>query len=177
MGNKLKKIIEFIVFRAKWILVASIFKLILTLAIVVYKMCVEGDLSTHDIVKALQDVDIVMLANLVKSIITGSYNSFIDKEHGYKEERVSSGILKVKMGSSLIGISSIYLLKVFLSVDKNTQWNMIWMLIAIHCTFLLSSLVLAIIEYLHCKSESDEKNHEHNKANTPITLRRVPELY
>lgn len=176
MGDKLKKVIEFIVFRAKWILIASIFKLILTLAIVVYKMCVEGDLSTHDIVKALQDVDIVMLANLVKSIITGSYNSFIDKKHGYDNENVSSGILKVKMGSSLIGISSIYLLKVFLSVDKNTQWNMIWMLIAIHCTFLLSSLVLAIIEYLHCKSEADE-NHEHNKANSPAILRRIPELY
>lgn len=176
MGNKLKKIIEFIVFRAKWILIASIFKLILTLAIVVYKMCMEGDLSTHDIVKALQDVDIVMLANLVKSIITGSYNSFIDKNHGYGNENVSSGILKVKMGSSLIGISSIYLLKVFLSVDKNTQWNMVWMLIAIHCTFLLSSLVLAIIEYLHCKSEADE-DHKHNKTSAPAILRRIPELY
>lgn len=165
MQKKLKKAIEFIVFRSRWLLIGSIFKLIVTLVILVYKVVTQHDLSTQDIVQVLQDVDIVMLANLVKSIITGSYNSFVDKEHGYKEERVSSGILKVKMGSSLIGISSIYLLKVFLSVDKNTQWNMIWMLVVIHCTFLFSSLVLAIIEYLHCRSED------------PKPLAKVSELY
>lgn len=171
MQKKLKKAIEFVVFRSRWLLIGSIFKLIVTLVILVYKVVAQHDLSTQDIVQVLQDVDIVMLANLVKSIITGSYNSFVDKEHGYKEERVSSGILKVKMGSSLIGISSIYLLKIFLSVDKSTQWNMIWMLVVLHCTFLLSSLVLAIIEYLHCRSEG----HEDTKPTKPLA--KVSELY
>jgi uncharacterized membrane protein YqhA len=43
-----------------------------------------------------------MIANLVKMIITGSYHSFVDKEHGFKGENANSGMLKVKISTSLI---------------------------------------------------------------------------
>lgn len=157
MWKTVKKIVELFIFSCRWLLIIALVKLIVTLCVLVGDFFIRGDLGTLDTIKVLQDVDVLMLANLVKSIITGSYNSFIAKDHGYANENVSSGILKVKMGSSLVGISSIYLLKVFLSLDKNAQWNMIWMLIAIHCTFLLSTLILATVEYLHSKSEREEQ--------------------
>ena len=56
----------------------------------------------------LEDVDIVMIANLVKMIITGSYNSFVSKKHDDENEKVSSGMLKVKMSTSIMGVSAIF---------------------------------------------------------------------
>jgi len=53
----------------------------------------------------LHAVDIVMIANLVKMIITGSYHSFIDKTHNEEIEKVSSGMLKVKMSTSILGVT------------------------------------------------------------------------
>ena len=55
---------------------------------------------------ALELVDITMIANLIKMIITGSYTSFVNKFHKAPGEKVSSGMLKVKMSTSLVGSHS-----------------------------------------------------------------------
>lgn len=153
MEKKIKSIIEKIIFGSRWVLIFCLGKLICTLVIFITKYIIEGHLRPDDIIKALEDVDIVMIANLIKSIITGSYNSFITKEHPYTNENVSSGTLKVKMGTSLVGISSILLLQIFLSHVEVVTWDLITKLLVLHGAFLLSSLVLAVIELIHCKSE------------------------
>lgn len=168
--KSLIKLLEKGIFACRWILIASYIKLIVILVEISYLFWAHNGLTTHEIIDTLEAVDIVMILNLVKSIITGSYNSFVSKEHGRKGENVSSGALKVKMGTSLIGISSILLLQIFLAVNKDTSWDMIWKLLAIHAAFLVSALIMAVIEFLHVKSEwyeydmaeegkSDSSNH------------------
>lgn len=155
--KKIKNIIEKIIFGSRWILIVCFIKLICTLVIFITKYIVEGHLEPKDIIKALEDVDIVMIANLIKSIITGSYNSFVTKEHPYTNENVSSGTLKVKMGTSLVGISSILLLQMFLSTTLvSITWELVFKLLVLHGAFLISSLVLSLIELIHCKSEHYE---------------------
>ena len=99
----------------------------------------------------LEFVDVVMIANLVKMVITGSYNSFVRKDHGYDNENISSGLLKVKIGTSLIGVASIHLLQTFVNSTK-IGWDDIQKQIYLFCAFLIGALILSIIDFLHCKT-------------------------
>jgi uncharacterized protein (TIGR00645 family) len=147
-----KTAIEFVVFNSKWLLVPFYLKLIYTLLTMAVHFCFHGEIEPDEILHALHDVDITMVANLVKMIITGSYNSFVDKNHKDKSEKISSSALKVKMSTSLVGVSSMFLLRVLLSIQLY-DWVQTQRQIIIHLVFLIGSLMLAVIEYLHCRSE------------------------
>lgn len=118
-----------------------------------YHFFYQGELSNEDLMSTLEDVDIVMIANLVKMIITGSYNSFVDKSHGIEGEQVSSGALKVKMATSVMGVSSIHLLQTFINAANIAQ-DVINKQLLIHGIFIVGAILLAVIDYLHCKSET-----------------------
>ncbi len=148
----IKKLIEIIIFGSRWLLIPFYFKLFYTLCKLMYHFFVDGSVSNEDVMATLKDVDIVMIANLVKMIITGSYNSFVDKTHGFEGENVSSGALKVKMASSIVGVSSIHLLQTFISAEKFSV-ELIYKQLLIHAIFIVGAVLLAWIDYLHCKTE------------------------
>ena len=148
----LKTIVQETIFASKWLLIPFYMKLFYTLGLVMYHFIIEGELSSHDLMNTLEAVDIVMIANLVKMIITGSYHSFVDKNHGHSGENVSSGMLKVKMSSSIIGVSSVHLLKTFIDAENLTN-ELIQKQLIIHGAFLVGCFVLALVEYLHVKSD------------------------
>ena len=85
-------------------------------------------------------------------IITGSYNSFVDKTHSEDAEKVSSGVLKVKMATSIMGVSSIHLLQTFIN-SAQVPIETIYKQLLIHGIFIVGGIVLAFIDYLHVKSE------------------------
>ena len=107
----------------------------------------------------LELVDMTMIAALVKMIITGNYTSSVNKNHGQNNDKASSGTLKVKMSTSMVGVSSIYLLQKFIS-PVELSWDSLWKLIAIHIVMLLGSLILAWIEIIHVRSEKLESEIE-----------------
>lgn len=148
-----KKIIERIIFSSKWLLIPFYLKLFWTLIKLGWHFFHDGSLNNNDLMSTLEDVDIVMIANLVKMIITGSYNSFVDKYHGVEGEQVSSGALKVKMATSIMGVSSIHLLQSFINAD-NLTLDVIYKQLIIHGIFILGALFLAVIDYLHSKTET-----------------------
>lgn len=165
---KIKEVVEGIIFSSRWLLIPFYLGLFITMLVYtyvyvseIYELVVNARTMTKDVVllTTLELVDIVMIANLVKMIITGSYNSFIDKTHKYAGENVSSGMLKVKMSTSLIGVSSIHLLQTFINAE-NIQWSSLEKQLYIHGIFLVGALILAVIDYLHCASEKDEKKEE-----------------
>lgn len=177
--SKFKGYVETVIFGSKWILIP--FYLGLIIAQIVYLYWFSKDLvhmlSTATTVTkeegmliVLELVDVVMIANLIKMIIAGSYTSFITKvhsedcEHGPIEpsDNASSGMLKVKMATSLVGVSSIHLLQTFINAEK-ILWETISKQLLIHGVFLLGALILMMIEYFHVKAESMERNHlKHN---------------
>jgi len=83
-------------------------------------------------------------------VCTGSYQSFVDKV-SENTEKVSSGLLKVKMATSLIGITSIHLLQVFIKPPTNNRE--LYIKIGTHIVFLLSAIALGWIDTIHSKSE------------------------
>lgn len=165
--NQSVKFFEFSLFESRWLLLLFYYGLIIGLAIYGFvflkttaHIIIEAPLMNKEMamLSILELVDMAMVANLVKMIITGSYNSFISKNHGYKNENITSGMLKIKMSTSLVGVSSIHLLQSFLmeQAPENLKNQII-----IHCVFLIGSLMLAVIEYLHEKGESISKTNNH----------------
>lgn len=150
-----KQLLENIIFGSKWLLIPFYLKLLWTLLKLMYNFFWQGTLSNDDLMSTLEDVDIVMIANLVKMIITGSYNSFVSKSHGIEGEQVSSGALKVKMATSVMGVSSIHLLQTFINAKDILNNTMIYNQLLIHGIFIIGSIALAGIDYLHVKSESN----------------------
>jgi uncharacterized protein (TIGR00645 family) len=94
-------------------------------------------------------IDVVMISNLLIMVIVGGYETFVSRMNlqGHPDQpewlsHVNASVLKVKLATAIIGISSIHLLKTFInaaSYDEKT----IYAQVGIHVTFLLSALAIA----------------------------------
>lgn len=107
-------------------------------------------------------IDVVMISNLLIMVIVGGYETFVSKlgldSHPDQPEwlnHVNASVLKVKLGLSIIGISSIHLLKTFINADNYDTKVLMWQTI-IHCVFLLSALAIAYTDKLLHTSYSGE---------------------
>jgi len=60
---------------------------------------------------------------------------------------VNASVLKVKLATAIIGISSIHLLKTFINAEQLAEKVIMWQVI-IHITFVLSALAIAATDRL-----------------------------
>jgi uncharacterized protein (TIGR00645 family) len=168
VGTTVKTWIEEIIFNARWLLIPFYIGLILVLCLYEFAFAKQvlsiftlKDITTESMMLVvLEAVDVVMIANLVKMIISGSYNSFVSKTHGYQNENASSGMLKVKMSMSIIGVSSIHLLQSFVAAE-HIPMEIIGKQLLIHGMFIVGTLGIAVVEYLHVKGDAIEHAMEH----------------
>ena len=110
--------------------------------------------ETNVMLVVLSLIDVVMISNLLIMVIIGGYETFVSRlgVEGHPDEpewldHVNAGVLKVKLSMALISISSIHLLKTFISPDQNTTHTIMWQVI-IHLAFLLSAVVMAFVDRL-----------------------------
>jgi len=94
-------------------------------------------------------IDVVMISNLLIMVIVGGYETFVSRMHleGHPDQpewldHVNASVLKVKLGTAIIGISSIHLLKTFINAANYDTKVLMWQTI-IHMAFLLSALAIA----------------------------------
>lgn len=114
-----------------------------------------GHMSEQEIMLlVLGLVDVVMIANLLIMVIIGGYETFVSRidMRGHPDEpewlsHVNPNVLKVKLAMSIIGISSIHLLKSFIEASSMKSETLMWQTI-IHTTFVLSAIGLALIDRL-----------------------------
>ena len=99
-------------------------------------------------------IDVVMISNLLIMVIVGGYETFVSRLDldGHPDQpewlnHVNASMLKVKLAMSIIGISSIHLLKTFINADNYTDKVLIAQT-AIHITFLLSAMAIAYTDRL-----------------------------
>lgn len=104
-------------------------------------------------------IDVVMISNLLIMVIVGGYETFVSRlgldRHPDQPEwlgHVNASVLKVKLGLSIIGISSIHLLKTFINAANYSEKVLMWQTI-IHVTFLFSALAIALTDRLLHTSE------------------------
>lgn len=99
-------------------------------------------------------IDVVMISNLLIMVIVGGYETFVSRINldGHPDQpewldHVNASVLKVKLAMSIIGISSIHLLKTFINADNYTDKVLIAQTV-IHITFLLSAIAIAYTDKL-----------------------------
>ncbi len=99
-------------------------------------------------------IDVVMISNLLIMVIVGGYETFVSRMglEGHRDEpewlsHVNASVLKVKLGTAIIGISSIHLLKTFINAE-NTPEKVLYAQTAIHIAFLLSAIAIAYTDRL-----------------------------
>jgi uncharacterized protein (TIGR00645 family) len=111
------------------------------------------DPSSQMMLSVLGLIDVVMIANLLIMVIVGGYETFVSRLNleGHKDQpewlsHVNAGVLKVKLATALISISSIHLLKTFIEARSPgfaAPPNAILWQVVIHCVFVLSAILLA----------------------------------
>ncbi|HJS03657.1 MAG TPA: YqhA family protein [Variovorax sp.] len=99
-------------------------------------------------------IDVVMISNLLIMVIVGGYETFVSRMNleGHRDQpewlsHVNASVLKVKLATAIIGISSIHLLKTFINADNYTDRVLIAQT-AIHIAFLLSAMAIAFTDRL-----------------------------
>jgi uncharacterized protein (TIGR00645 family) len=99
-------------------------------------------------------IDVVMISNLLIMVIMGGYDTFVSRLDldGHRDQpewldHVNASVLKVKLAMSIIGISSIHLLKTFINAANYTDKVLIAQT-AIHIAFLLSAMAIAYTDRL-----------------------------
>jgi uncharacterized protein (TIGR00645 family) len=115
-----------------------------------------GDLQKETVIMiiVLSLIDVVMISNLLIMVIVGGYETFVSRLHLDKHpdqpewlSHVNANVLKVKLATAIIGISSIHLLKSFISAGTLTTHTLLWQTV-IHVVFLVSAVSIAIIDRL-----------------------------
>ena len=169
----LEKFLERSIFASRWLQAPLYVGLIVAQGIYVYQFFVElwhllhtaitgnfdkliaPDLSTFIMLMVLGLIDVVMIANLLIMVIIGGYETFVSRlhldDHADQPEwlsHVNAGVLKVKLATALVSISSIHLLKTFITVinpvegvavnNDGVKWQII-----IHVVFVFSAIALA----------------------------------
>ena len=99
-------------------------------------------------------IDVVMISNLLIMVIVGGYETFVSRMNleGHPDEpewlsHVNASVLKVKLGTAIIGISSIHLLKTFINAANYSEKVLMWQTV-IHIAFLLSAIAIAYTDKL-----------------------------
>ncbi len=144
---------------ARWLLV--IFFGGLGLALVIYAISfvvkfinVASNVFTYDeaemILAMLSLIDAALVASLLVMVMISSYENYVSRFDDQKHDlswlgKLDAGSLKIKVASSIVAISSIHLLQVFLNASQYENSKIMWFTI-LHMTFVLSALLLAYVD-------------------------------
>jgi uncharacterized protein (TIGR00645 family) len=159
--KRLELAIESIILASRWLLV--VFYLGLGVALAIYALSFGKKLyefvtvafmlgDTDTILRMLGLIDAALVASLVVMVIISGYENFVsrfdDQEGGvHWLGKIDVGSLKVKVASTIVAISSIHLLQVFLNSSSYSTDQLMWLTI-IHLAFVVSALILAYIDRL-----------------------------
>ena len=174
-----------IIFMSRWLQVPLYLGLIVAQCVYVWQFGVElkhllaGIFSTDGpkmteaaiMLLVLGLIDVVMISNLLVMVIVGGYETFVSRMdlQGHPDQpewlsHVNAAVLKVKLATAIIGISSIHLLKSFIEAKDLSSHTLMWQTI-IHMAFIFSALSIAWIDRImdggkpagaHGKHERDD---------------------
>ena len=165
-------------FRARWLMAPFYLGLVLALAMLLVVFVREliyyvpqafanghGMSSNDAILAVLSLADLSLAGNLLLIVMFSGYENFVSKiDTADDEDRPSwmgtvdfSG-LKMKLIASIVAISGIHLLKIFMDIGKYTDRDVMWMTI-IHVVFVGSGVFLALMDKIHGSHEAQDALH------------------
>jgi len=180
VASKLEVGFEKLLFSSRWILAPIFFGLSLALIALGFKFFQEAFLVFTHLVEmeeqelvltALAMIDITLVGSLIVMVMFSGYENFVSTIDSKGSDnlnwlgKLDAGTLKLKVAASIVAISSIHLLRIFMQVDtqvkvdgvwvdKYTNWEIMWFVI-LHMTFVLSALLLGVLDKMSFAKHRD----------------------
>lgn len=167
----MERIIEQMLYRARWLLAPIYLGLSLAVVALGVKFFLElvhlfGEIFTMAevdlILVVLSLIDLAMVGGLLIMVMMSGYENFVsqlDLDDG--EEKLSwlgkmdSSSLKTKIAASIVAISSIHLLKKFMEVSALETEHLKWYVL-IHLTFVGSAFAMGYLDVLSKSKSGDQ---------------------
>lgn len=110
-------------------------------------------------------IDVVMISNLLIMVIIGGYETFVSRMNleGHPDQpewlsHVNASVLKVKLATAIIGISSIHLLKTFINASAYDEKTLLAQT-GIHMAFLFSAIAIAYCDRIITQTGQQSDEH------------------
>ena len=180
MASKTETAFEKTLFASRWILAPIFLGLSLALLALGFKFFQEAyHVFTHlvampesDLVlRVLAMIDITLVGSLIVMVMFSGYENFVSTIDAKGSDslnwlgKLDAGTLKLKVAASIVAISSIHLLRIFMQVDtdievngemvdKYTNMQIMWYVI-LHMTFVLSAVFLGVLDKMSFAKHRD----------------------
>ncbi|MEZ2219914.1 TIGR00645 family protein [Rhizobium sp. RCC_161_2] len=162
--KSLELLVERIILSSRWILVVFYLGLAASLAVYAvsfgykfYKVTINVfQYEESDMILAILGlIDAALVASLIVMVMISGYENFVSRfDEGEGEVsflgKLDSGSLKIKVASSIVAISSIHLLQIFLNATQYDNSKLMWFTI-IHLAFVVSAVLLGYLEKIMAK--------------------------
>ena len=154
----IERVLEKILFNSRWLLAPIYLGLVIGLIALLVK---AGQHILHMLPKLLESkesevvldvlslVDLSLMASLIIIVIFSGYENFVSRiDQGSHPDwpdwmtKIDFTGLKLKLMSSIVAISAIQLLRLFMELGRTSDRDLLWSA-SIHVVFVVSGLVLA----------------------------------
>lgn len=159
----MEKSLEKVMYASRWIMAPIYFGLSLALFALAVKFFQElfhvlpvvfATSETELVLKLLTLIDLSLVGSLLVMVMFSGYENFVSQmnlcESSEKLEWLGThdyGSLKLKVASSVVAISSIQLLKIFMDIQTTNNDKLQWYVL-IHLTLVVSALLMGYLEKL-----------------------------
>lgn len=157
----IEKMIERAMYASRWLLAPIYLGLSLTLVALGLKFFQEvfhllpqvfAMKEAEMILVVLSLIDIALVSGLIVMVMFSSYENFVSRlDMNDETEKLSwlgtldTNSLKNKVAASIVAISSIHLLKVFMNAENIDETKLLWYVI-IHITFVISAVAMGLLD-------------------------------
>jgi uncharacterized protein (TIGR00645 family) len=168
----IEKTIERLLYASRWLLAPLYLGLSIALLALGVKFFQEGfhvlthiiELSEADLVlTVLAMIDIVLVGSLIVMVMFSGYENFVSRiDIGPGDDslgwlgKLDSGTLKLKVAASIVAISSIHLLRIFMNAKQIPNDKIMWYVI-LHLTFVVSALLLGVLDRMSFAGHRDKE--------------------
>ena len=170
MSRPVEHFIERALFASRWLLAPIYLGLALARVALGLKFFQEAfHLVTHALTLAEAEIvlailgliDLGLVASLIVMVMFSGYENFVSTIDAEGTNtlgwlgKLDAGTLKLKVAASIVAISSIHLLRVFMQAEKTGNDKIMWYAL-LHLTFVVSALLLGVLDKI-----SFAKHREH----------------
>jgi uncharacterized protein (TIGR00645 family) len=170
--NTLEHVIEHILFSSRWLMAPMYLGLVGGLLLLLFSFAQElvhlfaalPSLTQNDVILGILSlIDLSLAGNLLLIVIFSGYENFVSKmDTEAHEDRpdwkgsVDFSALKLKLIASMVAISGIHLLQIFMDISKVSESEIRWML-TIHVVFVLSGVLLALMDWITASAKAKKQ--------------------
>lgn len=159
----LERLIERILFASRWVMAPFYLGLAVALVLLLVKFMQElfhtvpnvfAMTEAQLVLSILSLIDLSLAGNLLLLVIFSGYENFVSKidnaDHKDRPEwmgKIDYSGMKLKLVASIVAISAIQLLRAFMNIENRDNIELAW-LVGIHLTFVISGVLLALMDRL-----------------------------